>query len=241
MGSSRSGNIKKIVLSYQKTPQDDKIAKQLADIMLPQIKAHAGSVFLKSPPGVEYKDVFEYCLIGMFDAAIKFREKYNVTFDTYAEKRIKGAAWDGIRKEVPGARNVGVLRTKLGQLLYDHHSYEELRELSSFGKSKFESAIGAFKLQEALYLSEPMGERITLGDYLQDKKDGFLDRLVDRDYVERLTRGLLENEKNVIYLYYAGYTLREIGEKFLDLSETRISQIFSSAKKRVKYVASILK
>jgi len=59
---------------------------------------HAGKLFLRTPPSVDYEELFAAGLVGLADAITKFNGKKRASFKTYASIRIRGAMFDEMKK-----------------------------------------------------------------------------------------------------------------------------------------------
>ncbi|HOK47564.1 MAG TPA: sigma-70 family RNA polymerase sigma factor, partial [Bryobacteraceae bacterium] len=65
---------------------------------LPLVKAIAVRVHENLPVHVDLDDLVHAGILGLFDAAEKYRPEKNVAFSSYAKHRIKGAILDSLRQ-----------------------------------------------------------------------------------------------------------------------------------------------
>ena len=64
---------------------------------LPLVRAIAVRVYESLPVHVELDDLVHAGILGLFDAALKYDDDKQVTFQSYAKHRIKGAILDSLR------------------------------------------------------------------------------------------------------------------------------------------------
>lgn len=64
---------------------------------LPLVRAIAVRVYENLPVHVELDDLIHAGILGLFDAALKYDDNKQVTFQSYAKHRIKGAILDSLR------------------------------------------------------------------------------------------------------------------------------------------------
>src|SRR4051794_18505204 len=64
---------------------------------LPLVRVIAVRVYENLPVHVELDDLVHAGILGLFDAALKYDDNKQVTFQSYAKHRIKGAILDSLR------------------------------------------------------------------------------------------------------------------------------------------------
>jgi RNA polymerase sigma factor for flagellar operon FliA len=215
------------------------------------VRIVAGRIAMNAPPHVEKDDLIGWGALGLIDAVERFDTGYNVTFETYASTRIRGAIVDHIRSLDWAPRS---LRHKARQMnraseaLKDNLGREptEAELAKEMGVSRtdlFELTTeihGAYILSlDAETSTDPDGGETTLGDITRDETTPSPEDLaVRKEAEERLSKaieGLPETERNVLTLYYFDeLTLKEIGE-VLGLSESRICQIHRAVIRKLKH------
>jgi RNA polymerase sigma factor for flagellar operon FliA len=223
--------------------------KQVLD-NLKIVKIIASKIHSRIPYGIELEDLVHTGVLGLIDAARKYDRTRGTKFATYASLRIRGAILDELRNLDWASRS---LRQKIKEVEFAFESLEmqlgrppreeEVAEslhmsLSEFHKVLDESkgvGIGVF--------------RISIEDESNITDTGMLRYFVDEDsaspvvvmekeemkrVLSRLLKELPEKEKMVLSLYYVDdLNLKEIG-KIMDLTESRISQIRTSAVLRLR-------
>ena len=215
------------------------------------VKIIALKIAARVPAGIELNDLIHTGIIGLIDAIKKFDPTKKVKFSTYASLRIRGAILDELRnldwasrglrskiKEVEAVYNR--LEQKLGRPAKDEEVAEELNmKLPEFYKLLDDSrgvGIGVFRYSAEEEVK--MVEEDRLLKYFADEKSNSPTFIVEKEEMKRILAELIEKlpEKEKIVLsfsYIDELNLKEIGE-ILNLSESRISQIRTSAVLRLR-------
>ncbi len=209
----------------------------LADRMVTQV-----------PAFMSREDIASAAMLGLVDAAGRFDPGQGVLFKTFAEKRMRGAVLDEVRRMDWFSRT---LRKKQGQI---QKAIDDLER--SLGRDPEEQEIAT-----ALHLSleeyhQLLGETshlgcISLHETIGDSEHGpcLLDNLTNdndnsaqdmleaselaRELAEHIDR-LSEKERLVVTLYYyEELSQKEIAE-VLEISEGRVSQLHSQALIKLK-------
>ena len=189
-------------------------------------------------------------IVGLLLAVDGFDPNYGVDFSTYAQPRIRGAILDELRKLDPLPRSArqkakGIERAlvaveqQLGRQP-EHEEvaaylglsleayYEMLGEGNGFRALSLDNRRTAWAEDEADLVPNPMGDPGSDGlprDLLVRERQALLGQIIDT---------LPSDEKMVIGLYYQeGLTMKEVGA-VLDVSESRVSQLHSSAVLRLR-------
>lgn len=71
---------------------------ELIEQYLPMVRRLTWQVFSRLPSNIEFDDLLQAGLMGLVDAARRYEEQDNATFETYASIRVRGAIIDEIRK-----------------------------------------------------------------------------------------------------------------------------------------------
>src|SRR5919107_2417028 len=85
---------------------------------LPFVEALARRMAASMPHSIDLGDLVQDGVIGLIDAANRFDEGRGIKFETFAERRIRGAMIDALRKDAwprgvrRGRRGVGAAREK---------------------------------------------------------------------------------------------------------------------------------
>jgi RNA polymerase sigma factor FliA len=196
------------------------------------------------PSWVDKRDLVNAGVIGLMDAVNNFDPSKGVKFETYAVNRIRGAMLDELRaldwiprstraksKEIEVA--ISSLVGRLGRLPNDTEIARELGwEMEKYYKTIDQvSGTTLLSLDEILDSSSG-GEPVRRIDTLSDERSTILDSIEKRELLEnvvKVLKGLSEQERLTISLYYyEELTLKEIGQ-VMNISESRVSQIHTSA------------
>ena len=214
----------------------------------PLIKYIANRCALRLPPHVDINDVINSGVLGLMDAIEKFDTQKGVQFKTYAEFRIKGAILDNLRTMDWVPRSIRKTVTLL------ENTYAKLEKKYNRPATDEEIAdalqITVDKLQEIL--NQASGVSLLSLEMISNQEDvrlRLMDCLIDeagdnplailkmeefRDSISHAINNLPDKEKMVICLYYYDdLTMKEISE-VLNLTESRISQIHTSAILRLR-------
>lgn len=199
------------------------------------------------PSHVELDDLISAGYIGLLDAAEKFEQSRQTSFASYAEFRIRGAILDSLRDLDLGSRS---LRRKAREI-------EQARcaLTSQLGRSADDVEVAAILSVEVGDLRRTLMEVQTVeiasfqsGSEEEDGQDLLatladasikdpLSNCLEGEFRQRLQDGieaLPERERLVLTLsYYEELTLKEIGE-VLSITESRVSQLRSSAVRRLR-------
>ena len=212
----------------------------------PLVKYVAGRVGVGLPPNIEQADLVSYGIFGLIDAIEKFDLERAIKFETYAINRIRGAIIDELRSIDWIPRSV---RFKAREVEKAYQSLEarlqrtpteaevaaemgiRLDELHAiFSQVSFVNVVA---LDELLHAGGERGDKMTLGDTLEDPKAPDPISLFEGEETKyilaRAINTLPEREKIVVTLYYyEGLTLAEIGQ-VLGVTESRICQMHTKA------------
>ena len=212
----------------------------------PLVRRLALQLIAKLPASVDLDDLIQAGMMGLMDAAGRYKEDQGAQFETYASQRIRGAMLDELRNNDWLPRSMRKTSREV------EHAVHEVEQ--QLGRAPLEAEIaGHMKLPLDEYqtlLQELHGSQLI---YYEDFERGgddepFLDRfcvdhtdplssLLDEslratliDAIERLP----EREKLLMSLYYEqGLNLREIGA-VMEVSESRVCQLHSQAVSRLR-------
>lgn len=213
---------------------------------LPFVESLARRVASSMPHSIELGDLVQDGMIGLIDAACRFDEARGIKFETFAERRVRGAMIDALRRdawprgvrrqrrELEAAREelrrelgaepsladlaarVGTDEVRLGRTIVRINTIESTSPLSAG-----ENVDGA-SLPPALVPSGPQAP------------DKAYEAQEIRDRVRAAIRSLPPRERKVVSLYYYGEaTMRQIGAA-IGVNESRVSQLHARAIQRLR-------
>ena len=229
-----------------KASGDQSLREKLILHYSPLVKYVAGRVGVGLPPNIEQNDLVSYGIFGLIDAIEKFDLERAIKFETYAINRIRGAIIDELRsidwiprsvrykaREVEKAYQA--LEAKLQRTPTEAEVASQmgvrLEELHTiFSQVSFVNVVA---LDELLHAGGDRGDKMTLGDTLEDPKAPDPINLFEGEETKyilaKAINTLPEREKIVVTLYYyEGLTLAEIGQ-VLGVTESRICQMHTKA------------
>jgi RNA polymerase sigma factor for flagellar operon FliA len=195
-----------------------------------------------SSSSLDKDDLYSAGTIGLLEAIERFDLDKNVEFKTFASLRIKGAIIDEIRRFDWVPRSVRKKSKMIDSTV--HRLFSELNRLPSDEEIAKELEISIdeyYQITDSigpLYLSSldtpiesESGEQQNYIDMLSDEYDADVEhnkQVLKESLVESI-QNLPERERLVISLYYyENLNLKEIGA-VLEVTESRVSQIHSSA------------
>ena len=213
---------------------------------LPFVAQLARRVAATMPHSIDIGDLVQNGVIGLIDAAHRFDEARGIKFETFAERRIRGAMIDALRKdawprgvrrqrrELESAREqlrrdlgsepsladlaakMGTDEKRLGRTIVRINTIEATSPLAN-AENHDESTMPA-----ALIPSEP------------ERPDMAYERNETKDRVHAAIASLPAREQKVIGLYYYGEaTMKQIGTE-IGVNESRVSQLHARAIRRLR-------
>ncbi|MCW8859513.1 MAG: FliA/WhiG family RNA polymerase sigma factor [Deltaproteobacteria bacterium] len=201
------------------------------------------------PAFVSRDDIRSAALMGLMDAANRFDPRRGVLFKTFAERRIRGAVFDEVRRMDWFSRSLREKQSKLGKVTEDLGKRlgraaedQELAEalemkLDDFRELQLQvSQLGYVSLHENIDDTDEVGKSFI--DNLEDTQQASVQERMEAGELTKELAGYLEqlSEKErlvVALLYYEELSQKEISE-VLELSEGRISQLHSQALGKLK-------
>jgi RNA polymerase sigma factor for flagellar operon FliA len=213
---------------------------------LPFVESLARRVAASMPHSIELTDLVQDGMLGLIDAACRFDEARGIKFETFAERRVRGAMIDALRKdawprgvrrqrrELEAAREalrrelgseptladlaarVGSDEARLGRTILRITTIESTSPLSA-GEHPVAAALPA-----ALVPSEPPAP------------DKAFEEQEIRERIRAAIASLPPRERKVIGLYYySDATMKQIGAA-IGVNESRVSQLHARAIQRLR-------
>ena len=224
----------------------DEEKNKVVQDFLPQIKIWASRAKSTLPESVDIDELYSAAALGLIECLDKYDKSRNITFGTYVEHRVKGAILDALRGMdflSRGARSklkmiensIQELRQKLGRA----PGVDEIAEYVQMEEDEVHSILDLQSVEKPLSLDDNIGDEdgSSLIEYIQSsgltpEEETMRTRLTELmgDEIDKLQ----EKEKLVISLYYyEELTMKEIAA-VLEITESRVSQLHSSAVKKMK-------
>ncbi len=209
------------------------------------VKRIAGKIATRLPSNVIFDELISAGSLGLIDAIDKYDPVREVSLETYAEYRIRGAILDelrsmdwysrSMRKKIRDIEKaVAAVESREGRLSENWEVAEELGiELEQYYKV-LSNIHGAALLSLDEYIRNQDNQTFAKKTFQEkirssDDPSGHIARKEMKQIVAKAIKTLSEKEQLVISLYYHDeLTLNEIG-KVLSLTESRICQIHTMA------------
>jgi RNA polymerase sigma factor for flagellar operon FliA len=223
--------------------QRDRIAATV-----PFVEALARRVASSMPHSIDLGDLTQDGMIGLIDAAHRFDESRGIKFETFAERRVRGAMIDALRRDA-WPRGVRRMRRQLEAAREDLRrelGYEptlaDLAARVGTDPAQLERTIVRINTIEStspLATNDPSDEA-TLPAMLVPPESPSPDRLYEEAEVRRRVRAAIATlpprERRVIDLYYfRDVTMKRIGAE-IGVNESRVSQLHARAVQRLRRV-----
>ena len=229
------------------------IAQQTAETInprieagLPFVEALARRVASTMPHSIDLGDLVQDGVIGLIDAARRFEESRGIKFETFAERRVRGAMIDALRKDAwpRGVRRVRreleAARERLRLSLGHEPSLADLAAAVGSDEarlSKIIVRINTIEQTSPLSCAENIDESqlpAVMVPAESERPDAAYERKEVQDRVKAAVDSLPPRERRVVALYYyAEVTMKEIGAE-LGVNESRVSQLHARALRRLR-------
>ncbi|HEY6614982.1 MAG TPA: FliA/WhiG family RNA polymerase sigma factor [Vicinamibacterales bacterium] len=215
---------------------------------LPFVEQLARRVAATMPHSIDIGDLVQDGVIGLIDAAHRFDEARGIKFETFAERRIRGAMIDALRKDAwprgvrRQRRELEAAREELRRELGHEPSLADLAAKVGSDEKRLGRTIvriNAIESTSPLANNENLDES-TLPTALipsePEQPDEAYERQETKERVCAAIASLPPREQKVISLYYYGEaTMKQIGAE-IGVNESRVSQLHARAIKRLRVV-----
>lgn len=215
---------------------------------LPLVKRIAARLYIPSPEIMDKEDLVSQGLLGLMDAVDKFDPSREVSFESYASRRIKGAMLDSIRSLSFSPRSVNDriknYRAVEERLLVAGEEASDLRISQELGLSvdQVRDVINHIALRSVVSLDRMLfsddGDEVAVSAVIgYDNSPNPETVLVETELRSRLAQALTklpQRDREMLSLYYVDeLTLKEIAAVF-GVTEGRVSQLHSRAILRLR-------
>ena len=224
---------------------DIEAANRLVLAHVELVKTLAARLAHRVPAHVEFGELVSVGMMGLVEAARRFKPALGVPFDAFARRRVHGAMVDSLRGMDWAPRSVRRMRREVDAAISKvrHESRREPTELeiaTALAVSEEEyrrmlDQMRAVDLATLRQLESPDDQPLL--ELAIESDEGPHARLERAELREHLGRALLqipERERQILSLYYEHeLTLAEIGE-VIGVGESRVSQIRTQAIARLR-------
>jgi RNA polymerase sigma factor for flagellar operon FliA len=214
---------------------------------LPQVHFIARRISERLPQHVEIDDLISAGYVGLIDAVKRFDPAKNVQFKTYAQFRIRGAILDSLReldwspRELrQKARSIEDANRRLSAKLGCAAGDSEIAKELGLSLAEYQGLLNELQGLEIGSLHAPLSTEDGAEELLEYVPDPGGDPLCVclesemKAHLAQAVANLPDRERHVMALYYfEELTMKEIGE-VLEVGESRVSQIHTSAVLRIR-------
>ncbi|MFN7914038.1 MAG: FliA/WhiG family RNA polymerase sigma factor [Vicinamibacterales bacterium] len=209
------------------------------------VRALAGRLAHRVPSQVEVSELISVGVLGLIDAASRFKPTLGVPFDAFARRRIHGAMLDALRDLDWAPRSVRKLgRTMDGTVARLRHELgrepeeKEIAGALNVSESEYGRILDQLKTAELATIRQSTNEDGTSSlEVAVDPGEGPYARLEREELRQLLAEAITElpdRERQILALYYQEeLTLAEIGE-VIGVGESRVSQLRTQAIGRLR-------
>ncbi len=207
----------------------------------PLVRAIAVRVAENLPVHVDLDDLIHAGIIGLFDAALKYDDNKQVSFQSYAKHRIKGAILDSLRDMDWASRDLRKRHKRLEEITRELASTTErtpteaeIADRMGMDVDRWRQVAVELRMVGLLSASSraPESDNQNTPEYpaaADLNPDVLTGKRELRSVLSAAIKPLPARYQAVVQLYYVqGKTMREIGET-LGINESRVSQIHKSA------------
>jgi RNA polymerase sigma factor for flagellar operon FliA len=213
---------------------------------IPFVEQLARRVAATMPHSIDIGDLVQDGVIGLIDAAQRFDEARGIKFETFAERRIRGAMIDALRKDAwprgvrRQRRELEAAREELRRELGAEPSLADLAAKMGSDEKRLSRTIvriNAIESTSPLANNENLDEATLPAALIPsepEKPDTAYERNETKDRVRAAIASLPPREQKVIGLYYYGEaTMKQIGAE-IGVNESRVSQLHARAIRRLR-------
>jgi len=211
------------------------------------VKTLAQRLAQRLPSQVEISDLISVGVLGLIDAAARYKPTLGVPFDAFARRRVQGAMLDSLRdldwaprslrrlrRDVDAA--IASARRKLGREPEEADIAAEL-SLSMPEYDKVLEQLRTLEIGAVRSLDSASEDGLSHLELCIDPGEGAsaqLERKEVREHLARAIQQLPERERQILSLYFQEeLTLAEIGA-VIGVGESRVSQLRSLALSRLR-------
>jgi RNA polymerase sigma factor FliA len=213
---------------------------------LPFVEALARRMAASMPNSIDIGDLVQDGVLGLIDAAHRFDAERGIKFETFAERRVRGAMIDALRRDAwprgvrRQRRELDAAREALRRELGHEPSMADLAARVGSDEKRLSRTIVRINTIEStspLATGEHFDEASlppALVPSEPDSPDAAYEKLETRNRVRAAIQSLPWRERKVVGLYYYGeVTMKQIGAE-IGVNESRVSQLHARAIRRLR-------
>jgi RNA polymerase sigma factor for flagellar operon FliA len=213
---------------------------------IPFVESLARRMASTMPHSIDLGDLVQDGVLGLIDAANRFDESRGIKFETFAERRVRGAMIDALRRDAwprgvrRARRELEAARESLRRELGAEPTMADLAKRVGTDEARLERTIVRINTIEStspLATGEGM-DNSSLPAVLVPSEppspDSQYEQQEVRDRVRKAMAGLPARERHIVHMYYFGEsTMKQIGEA-IGVNESRVSQLHARAMQRLR-------
>ena len=223
-----------------------KTQQDLIEAGVPFVGAMARRLAASMPHSIDLGDLVQDGMLGLIDAVERFDEARGIKFETFAERRVRGAMIDALRRGAwpRGIRRVRreleTARQKLRNELGGEPSLSDLANHIGTDEAALGRTIKRINIIES---TSPLAtadtvENADLPPVLTPAESPAPDKVCEETEVNDRVRAAISalpgRERKIIELYYYGdATMKQIGAA-IGVNESRVSQLHARAIRRLR-------
>ena len=213
---------------------------------VPFVGAMARRLAASMPHSIDLGDLVQDGMLGLIDAVERFDEGRGIKFETFAERRVRGAMIDALRRGAwpRGIRRVRreleTARQKLRNELGGEPSLSDLANHIGTDEASLGRTINRINIIESTspLASPDTIENTDLPPVLTPSESPSPDKVCEKTEVNNRVRAAIAalpgRERRIIGLYYYGdATMKQIGAE-IGVNESRVSQLHARAIRRLR-------
>jgi RNA polymerase sigma factor FliA len=218
---------------------------------LPFVESLARRMASAMPHSIDVGDLVQDGVIGLIDAARRFDEGRGIKFETFAERRVRGAIIDALRRDAwprgvrRARRELEAAREELRRELGGEPSLADLAKRVGADQSRLERTIVRIStIESTSSIANPDGlDNASLPAALVPRElpspDSLFEQAETRDRIRAAMAKLPPRERHIVHLYYfADATMKQIGEA-IGVNESRVSQLHARAMQRLRSLMGV--
>ncbi|MGB7218711.1 MAG: FliA/WhiG family RNA polymerase sigma factor [Vicinamibacterales bacterium] len=213
---------------------------------LPFVEALARRMAATMPNSIDVGDLVQDGVLGLIDAVRRFDQDRGIKFETFAERRVRGAMIDALRRDAwprgvrRQRRELDAAREALRRELGHEPSMADLAARVGSDEKRLSRTIVRINTIEStspLATGEHMDENSLPRVLVPSEPDSphkAFEKTETRTRVRAAILSLPVRERKVISLYYYGeVTMKDIGSE-IGVNESRVSQLHARAIRRLR-------
>lgn len=208
------------------------------------VKALASRLAHRIPAQVELSELISVGVLGLIDAAGRYRPSLGVPFDAFARRRIHGAMLDALRELDWAPRSLRKMRRRVdsavAQLRHDlrrEPKEEEIASALDISEPEYDRVLDQLRAADLAVIKRSSTDGRDELEVAIDPEEGphaHLERSELRAMLAEAITELPERERQILALYYhEELTLAEIGQ-VIGVGESRVSQLRTQAIARLR-------